>query len=462
MAIPLPTPWSGQADWTHPVLLAICGAFGLAAAAAVLTPAWYWAPLAIVAITASGVLAFRHIVAVCVAWLMIAGATLEMTLGDIVGPGAYQGTIAAVKAAELGLALLCVLRYGFYPDVFNPGLAFVAMFIAGLAHGLHPELTPMGSLRSLLGSVAPFAFAFSRLSPGWGGTMVRATVLILLASVAGGVVFHLAGLHPVFIDSFGVRLAGLGEPAVLAGFCLAAIYACLIELYRDGRSRWLLLLATNFLILVLTGARSPLACAVAVTGLTLGFVRSAAFPRQRRILTLLLAACLLPLLAVLAPELPMVRLFHIWNDEATNLSGRGLLWPPFEQAAAASPWFGWGVGAGNAIIPPDSEVAWTIGNWVAHNEYLRISVEGGQLGRALLIGMLVLWVARHTRGLCRTDKVIIRLAFAGFAVQAYTDNVLIAATAGVFFTFVTAVFARGRSGGGTFAAGPRQQAREAE
>ena len=259
------------------MLLAICGAFALAAAVAVFAPAWYWVPLAIVAMAAVGVLAFRHIVAVCVAWLVIAGATLEMTLGDIVGPGAYQGTIAAVKTAEIGLALLCILRYGLYPDMFNPGLAFMAMFIAGLAHGLHPDLTPVGSLRSLLGSVAPFAFAFSRLSPGWGGTMVRATALIPLLSVAGGVVLQLAGLRPAFTDSFGVRLAGLGEPGILAGFCLAAIYACLIELYRDGRSRWLLLLATNFLILVLTGARSPLACAIAVTGLTLGFVRSGAF-----------------------------------------------------------------------------------------------------------------------------------------------------------------------------------------
>ena len=180
-----------------------------------------------------------------------------MTLGDIVGPGAYQATIAAVKAAELGLALLCILRYGLYADVFNPGLAFVAMFIAGLAHGLHPDLTQLGSLRSLLGSMAPFALAFSRLSPGWGGTLVRATTLIPLVSVAGGAVLHLAGLRPVFTDSCGVRLAGLGEPGFLAGFCLAAIYACLIELYRDGRSRWLLLLATNFLILVLTGARAP-------------------------------------------------------------------------------------------------------------------------------------------------------------------------------------------------------------
>jgi O-antigen ligase len=462
MAIPLPTPWSAQADWRLPVLLAICGAFGFAAAGAVLVPAWFWVPLAIVATTAVGIVAFRHIIAVCVAWLVIAGATLEMTLGDIVGPGAYQGAIAAVKAAELGLALLCILRYGLFADMFNPGLAFLAMFIAGLAHGLHPDLTAGGSLRSLLGSVAPFAFAFSRLSPDWGKWMVRATALIPLVSVAGGAVLQLAGLRPVFTDSFGMRLAGLGEPGFLAGFCLTAIYACLIELYRDGRSRWLVLLATNSLILLLTGARSPLACAIAVTGLTLGFVRSGAFPRHRRILTMLLAACLLPLLAVLAPELPMVRLFHVLNDEAANLSGRELLWPPFEQAAAASPWFGWGVGAGNAIIPQDGEVVRMIGNWAAHNEYLRIAVEGGQFGRALLIGMLVLWVARHTRGLCRTDKVIMRLAFAGFAVQAYTDNVLIATTACVFFAFATAVFARGRYGGATRTAGPREQAAEAE
>ena len=81
------------------------------------------------------------------------------------------------------------------------------------------------------------------------------------------------GLRPLFFDCGGERLAGLGHPAFLAGFCLAAIYACLIELYRDGRSRWLLLLAVNFLILVLTGARAPLAYAIAVTGLTLAFLR---------------------------------------------------------------------------------------------------------------------------------------------------------------------------------------------
>jgi O-antigen ligase len=290
--------------------------------------------------------------------------------------------------------------------------------------------------------VAPFVFAFARLPPRWGSPIVRATVWIPPLSVAGGGAAGLAGLRPLFVDSGGMRLAGLGQPAFLAGFCLPAIYACLIELYRGGRRRWLVLLATNFLILVLTGARTPLACATAVTGLTFCFVRSDAFPWRKRTLPISLAAGLLPLLAVLAHDLAMVRLFNLLSEDAGNMSSRDLLWPPFEQAAAASPWFGWGVGAGNAIIPPDSELALLIRSWAAHNEYLRMAVEGGGLGRGLLIVLFVLWVVRHTRPLRRTDRVIMRLAFLGFAVHAYTDNVLIATTACVFFAFVSAVFAR--------------------
>ncbi len=441
---PLPTPWSGQADWTFPLVLAACAVVTATAAGAVLAPpAWFWLPLAVAAaVGVTVILAFRHPVGFCVAWLLIAGSTLEMTLGDLLGPALFQPIIAAVKAAELGLALLCVLRYGPSADVFNPGFAFVAMFGVGLAHGLHPDLTVGDSLRSLVGSVAPFAFAFSRLSRDWGSSMIRMTAWLPLLTVIAGGVLDVAGVRPLFIESGGQRLAGLGHPAFLAGFCLTAIYACLIELYRGGRFRWLFLLAVNFLILVLTGARAPLGYAVAVTGLTLAFLWSPEFPRRRRFLPMLLAACLLPLLMVLASDLSEVRLFNVLSNQAGNLSGRDLLWPPFEQAAATSPWVGWGVGAGNAIIPADSELMREIQTKAAHNEYLRMLVEGGQLGRGLLIGFFVLWVWRHTRRLCRTDRVIMRLVFVAFAAHAYTDNVLIATTGCVFFAFAAAVFAR--------------------
>ena len=49
-----------------------------------------------------------------------------------------------------------------------------------------------------------------------------------------------------------------------------------------------------------------------------------------------------------------------------------------------------------------------------------------------------------------------RLAFAAFAVHAYTDNVLIATTACVFFAFAIAVFARGAREREAHAAGRRQ------
>jgi O-antigen ligase len=443
MALSASAAWSNRADWSTWLLIAVCGAFAAAVACVAIAPAWFWLPLVPLAIAGVAVLAWRHTVAFCVAWLVIAGATLEMTLTDLVGPALYQSTIAAVKGTELVLAALCVLRYGLVPDMFNPGFAFLAMFIIGLAHGLHPDLTRAESLRSLIGSVAPFAFAFSRLSPRWGTAIVRTTAWIPLLSVAGGSALDLAGLRPVFIEGGGERLAGMGHPAFLAAFCLAAIYACLIELYRDGKPSWLILLGVNALILVLTGARAPLVYAAAVVGLTFIFVRSSVFPRRYRFLPLLIVILMVPPILAVASDFPMVRLFNLLGSDLGNLSGRDLLWPAFEQAAAASPWLGHGVGAGNAIIPPDSELFQIIQSRAAHNEYLRILVEGGQVGRALLIVLFVLWVVHHTAGLCRTDRLIMRLAFVAFAAHAFTDNVLIATTACVFFTFAIGVFARG-------------------
>ena len=84
--------------------MAAVGLFAVSAALAVLAPFWFWLPLAGAAAGGIAVLAFRYTVVFCIAWLLIAGATLEMTLSDLLGPGALQTTIAAVKGAELVLA----------------------------------------------------------------------------------------------------------------------------------------------------------------------------------------------------------------------------------------------------------------------------------------------------------------------------------------------------------------------
>ncbi len=426
-----------------PVSLALLGFLLAGAACAALAPVLYWSLLEAAAALGLVALVWRHIEAASVVWLVLTACTLEMTMFDLVGPEAYQATIAATKAAGLALVILCALRYGPRLDLFNPAWAFLLIFAVGLAHGLYPGLTPAESLRSLVGSAAPYAFAFSRLSRRWAACVIRATQWAPLVSVAGGICLAMSGLRPVFVELGGLRLEALGHPAFLAGAALAAVYASLIEAYRSGSRCDLGLLLTNGAILLLTGARAPLLYGVAVVALTLAFVPAPAMPLRRRALLLLSGAVAAPLLLLGAGALSDLRVFNLLLGDAGDLSGREELWPYFEQAASSSPWLGWGLGAGNAVVPQDSEVVRLMHTWAAHNEWLRILVEGGQLGRAAVVALFALWAWRHTRPLSSAERVIMRLVFVAFACHACTDNVLISTSACVLFAFCAAVFARG-------------------
>ena len=84
-----------------------------------------------------------------------------------------------------------------------------------------------------------------------------------------------------------------------------------------------------------------------MVGLSLLLVRAPAFPARDRLLLILAAAAALPLAAItvfgLVPtDLSGVRAFEVLTTNLDNLSGRQLLWPNFEAAAAASPWVGLG------------------------------------------------------------------------------------------------------------------------
>jgi len=86
-----------------------------------------------------------------------------------------------------------------------------------------------------------------------------------------------------------------------------------------------------------------------------------------------------------------------------------------------------------------------LGTTAAHNEYLRIGVDGGYVGIALVMGFMTLWTWRWSRGLTQAERIIVRLIVFCFALESITDNTLIAATASVLFAFLSAVFARGAS-----------------
>jgi O-antigen ligase len=162
-------------------------------------------------------------------------------------------------------------------------------------------------------------------------------------------------------------------------------------------------------------------------------------PRAGRLVLAAAAMAFLPVLLVLGESFSSLRLFEILGEEAANLSGRDLLWPEFEAVASRAPWFGWGLGSGNLVVPRDGELARLLRTSAAHNEYLRIQVEGGHVGRMLLIGLFVAWIVSRTRRLPGLERTVMSLIFVAYAAHAATDNILISTPACVFFAFVAAV-----------------------
>jgi O-antigen ligase len=423
-----------------PALLAVLGFATISTATTWLFPSLLL-PLTGALLAAGGIaLAYRHLTAGWVAWLLVTGLSLEMALADLIGPNAFQPVIATVKAAEIGLIIMTIIRFGVVADRFNPAWAFAVMAVTGAVAGVHPDLTMADMARSLIGDVTPFLLFFCVKPAGWGAAVRRAVTLAPLASVVLGGLLDIAGLRPVFVDSGGIRLAGLGHPAFLAGVCLPAIYAGMIRWLRSASGREGMLLFVNLAILFMTGARAPAAYAAVVIVGSLVLAPGAAVPRAHRLALIAVGLAAVPVLLALGESFGSLRLFEV-NGQASNLSGRQLLWPEFESAAARAPWLGWGLGSGNLVIPHDGPIATLLRTWAAHNEYLRIQVEGGYVGRTLLIVLFVLWAASHTRRLPPLERVVMGLIFVTFAAHAMTDNVLISTPACVYFAFIAAVFA---------------------
>jgi O-antigen ligase len=384
-------------------------------------------------------LAYAAPVAATFLWLLVVETTPEMWLSDLIGD--HELIIAALKIAGLALVAVTALRFGPRLDRFNPGFAFGAMFVAGFVHGLWPGLGAVASARSLIGSAAPFASGFANVPDRWRRAVVRAVIAGPGFAVLFGLVLAAAGIRGMYYTELGaVRLSASSSPAFLAGFALTGIYAGVVEFLRAGRGREFGWIVLNLLILVATGARAPLFFAVLILTGMLGFIPSPFLPPQRRAMLLALGGIGLAVVLIASSMLHFIRVIDLLHlGDAEDLSNRNLVWPFFEQAIAASPWLGWGVGAGKVIVPLHSSLGMLLGTNAAHEEYLRIGAEGGLLGLGLLLLMMGLWVVRGSAALPSAQRRAIRLVFIAFALHSATDNTLIATTSLAFFTWARAV-----------------------
>jgi hypothetical protein len=390
-----------------------------------------WLALGGLALVVALAAAARFPVAATLLWIIAIEITPDQWFS-----GAHETVIGVEKGAGVALVALLGLRFGWRRDRYNPGFAFVAMFFTGLLHGLYPGLTLTSSLRTLIGSAAPFAFGFVTTGPAFRRAVVRTVTAGPLLNLITGAALAALHVHAIYTMEGGVfRLAGAGLPAFLGGFALIAIYAGLLEMLRPQPVNLLEpgLLVLNFGILLLTGARTPLALA---SLLILGVILA-----KRNLTALAAAGAMLAVAILFLGQFSFIRAVDlVQSGQAGNLSNRDLIWPYFEAALTASLWLGWGVGAGKMVVPATHGIAQLIGTNAAHNEYLRIGCEGGVVGLALLILCMALWAARGARAMPIAEGWFMRLVFIAFAVHSATDNTLIATTSSVMFIWITAVF----------------------
>ncbi|MDE2239236.1 MAG: O-antigen ligase family protein [Rhodospirillales bacterium] len=349
--------------------------------------------------------------------------------------GTPEATAGLLKAYGLAVLAGAALRGGLKTNRWNPAFAFLFMFCTGLLHGLHPGLSLQASLRSLVGSTAPFLFSFVRLDETFRRRAIAALIWAPVFAVAVDVVLALSGVDQLYVLEQGaLRLGGNGQPPFLGGFALIGFYATVLELADKPRPGMAALAGLNFVIILLTGARSPLALAV--------MMLLALLLLQKRLMALAGAGALASLMVLGSGLFGFLRAVDLTKlGEATDLSHRMLVWPFFINAMRQSPWLGWGVGAGKVILPVTSQLSALLGTNAAHDEYLRIGSEGGFVGLLLLIGLMALWAARGSSRLPRGQAWLMRLTFIAFAIQSITDNTLIASTGSAFFLWASVIFA---------------------
>jgi O-antigen ligase len=441
--------WPDNPFWPALAGSALLAGLGLAWFA----PGDFWPPLTLLPAALALALAAAFPAEATALWLAALATCPEMWLGDLIGR--TPEIIGIDKAVGLLLLLLCLLRYGARWDAANPGLAFLFMFLAGLMHGFWPGLSMADSLRSLVGSAAPFAFSWSRLSPGWCRRVIATVIAAPFAILGFGACLAAAGLRPLYVFENGaLRLGASCHPAFLAGFALISVYALLLEQVRGARGWRLAVLGGDLALLLATGARAPLALALLMILLVAGCVPTPRWPWASRI-PLLLAVAAAPAVAILAaPLLGFVRLLSLASQgDVTDLSNRTVIWPVYEAAFRQSPWLGWGTGSGKVLVPVGTLLWHLLGTNAAHDEYLRIAVEGGAVGLGLLLLLLFLWLRRGTRRMAPPERWVMRLVFLAFALHSATDNTLIATTSSLMFAWVSAVFARAEGEGARYADG---------
>ncbi len=428
-----------------PALPFAIAAMLLVSALLVTAVAWPQAALAVLPAAVALLLAMLFYEAPLLAVLLLAGSyglALDVQLELLAGGGGSAGAVgsAVVKTIPFGVAAMLCLRYGVARGINWPFLAFALMAVASLVVlPIGRVSTPAEMVRSFIGSAAPFVLAFAAAPRSLWSALCKAVVAVPLISAAGGLLTGLVGVYPAF--DLNWRFQGLHSPPFLAGFCTTAIFAATLEYLRGFRTRWLVLGGAALAVLLATQARAPLIVVALFLLMVVLLSDRHTFPLKRKVD--LAMGGLLPALLLLGPLLVFAA-DRLLGGGDVNLSGRDVIWPYFVEAIERRPVFGYGLGAGKLIVDPEDPQIRLIRSNAAHNEYLRLAVDGGIVGAGLVFGAIIAWVWGGTRRAAPADRLVLRCALLGALIHAAFDNTLIATTSVIQYGWFAAALARAR------------------
>lgn len=294
-------------------------------------------------------------------------------------------------------------------------------------------------LRGYFSFLVPWLFLLARPTVGDASFVLRALAFAPLFCVGLGLAYEAIGAWSVFHQGFtgALRLQGSTIPAFLAaGGALGAFAAVCCARHFD--QRFFVLAVVNLALVALTGGRMGLAIGL----LACGFV---VLLRYRITPALILKGVIAVILGIIGvvlftPDL-VLRLL------ADTDSGRGLLRAAIIQVWANYPNFGIGLGHQTLIVPENIvRITTTV---AAHNEYIRLGVEIGLIGLALLSMTFVAFAIFLIASGPKKGDLLLPIAMALFALYALTDNAL---SLSVIFGLMTVAYFERHVGGD----GPRR------
>ncbi|WP_373231288.1 O-antigen ligase family protein [Cohnella sp.] len=330
------------------------------------------------------------------------------------------------KIGILLISLPAVIRYGVYRRLSVPILAFMAMVpLTYLFADMHPLLTMSAPLKAFIGLASPFVILMIRWPRDVAELHIRLLCFLPLVSVAFGVMFEVTGVQPLFTSEFtGVlRLQGANIPAHLAFLAFIGFVVCLIEVKRSPHRMTFsyIMMAVNFLILLLTGTRGPLIAALAII-LVFLFDLAKQFLKGKTALFLPLVGFIVILVVSVFLQLDNIkkRSFERETESVIDLSGRSEAWAFFIDGVKDSPWFGRGLGS--VLVGNDGSLY--KGFVVPHNEYIRFYFDGGIVGVTLVFASLLFVFVTLYKRLASGIKLFYIAFILGFLIYSISDNTL--------------------------------------